>query len=105
MVQKAGKDDLRPGGYRSADCHQAFSEALPIGGIVRGGVAWFRGGRLIKSAHEWVGAADNQAIVRKLLAFGHQGIGADETIAADSGAVQKRRAHPDEAVFANRAAM
>jgi hypothetical protein len=90
---------------RSVDGHQAFGEALPIGSILRGAIAQVPGRRFIEGTHEAGRAADNQAIVWKLLAFGHQGIGADETIAADSGAVQKRRAHPNETVFANRAAM
>jgi len=90
---------------RSADGHQALGEAPPIGGIPRGAVAQVPGRRFVEGAHEAGRAADDQTVVWKLLVFGHQGIGADETIAADFCAVQKRRAHPDEAVFADRAAM
>ena len=39
MAKKAGKYDVSPGGFRSADGHQAFGEAPPIGGIPRGAVA------------------------------------------------------------------
>ena len=97
MIKPDFGHDPRPGWRdfsRSTDRHQAFGEAPPVGAILCGAVAQAPGRRFIEGTHKAGRAADNQAIIGKLLAFGHQGIGADETIAADSGAVQKRRAIP-----------
>src|SRR4051812_22109755 len=59
----------------------------------------------VKRAQRARGRADDQRFVGEFLSFGHQGICADQTAAPDVCAIEHHRAHPDEAVGSNAAAM
>ena len=60
---------------------------------------------LVQGAHDTGGAADDQAVLREHLAFGHQRAGADDGAGADHCAVEDDRAHADQRAVTHGAAV
>src|SRR6516225_11066639 len=69
--------------------------ALPALDVIIGGAGDPLRLRLAERADHARRGADDQRMVRELLALGHQRAGADQRIAPDLGAVEHDRAHSD----------
>src|SRR5690348_9204563 len=73
----------------SADPVEALRVALPSADIDVGALRDHGMRLFIERARRARGRADDQGILGKLLAFGHQRAGADERIAADARAIEQ----------------
>src|SRR5262245_18966248 len=92
-------------GHASPDPPEPLRVLLPAPHIDVGAAPDRLPRRLIDLAHGARGHAEDQRIVGKLLAFGHHRAGPEQAISSDPGAVEYDRAHADEAVCSDLAAV
>src|SRR5215831_2262840 len=90
---------------RSADPPQPLCIALPALDVDVGALCDQLRRLLVDRPQNARRRADDKRTVGEALTLGDQGAGADQTVAADPGAVEHDRAHADQAVIGDRAAV
>ncbi|SCZ31530.1 hypothetical protein SAMN03159306_03399 [Pseudomonas sp. NFACC48-1] len=85
------------------DSSQSVLEGKPLGDVARG-ITLHVGNRFrAQFAHDFGRCPQNQGVVRKYLALGHNRPGANQAVFADDRTVEHNRLNPDQRAIADRA--